>query len=141
MVFFGGAVQVVSTYTPRAGDLYHWVPLTPRRFKSTLAASPAVLPEGSEEITGYLTKGTATHRYTFTIDLDDIPAAAVLFSVESSQPRDTAPDDASNVGLSLAYTPATRTLTYAPRPNATDDPSIPAGNRVALGAVRARGFA
>ena len=105
------------------------------RFETALAASPAVLPKGTEEIVGYMTKTGKQGRFLFSISLTDIPAVSTDFHVDSRNPV-SAPTDAQSVGIRLAYVPATRTLTYSPLPVGASN----SGNGV-IGSIRARGFA
>ena len=105
------------------------------RFESVVGASPAVLPVGTEEIVGHMTKQNKQGRFLFSISLADIPAVNTDFHVDSRNPVN-APTDDQSVGIRLAYVPATRTLTYSPLPVGAGQQ----GNGV-IGSIRARGFA
>ena len=102
------------------------------RVRAAVGASPAVLPEGTEKVEGWMKKANFNKRHTFSFDLADIPAAATPMSVASRNPN--GPDnDNQDITLTMAYVPATRTLTYSIVPSNQ-------GGQPSIGAMRAIGF-
>lgn len=108
------------------------IAVPPGRFNTAVGVSGTTgnVPAGTETISGYLTKGTETHRYPYSIDIEDIAATSLDFVVATPNPRNRDPDHADSVGLRMTYVPATRTLTY-----------LAIGGNAALRAIRAKGQA
>ena len=105
IVFFGGKVQVAATYTARTPEQYHWVAIEKRRFESTVGASPAILPEGSQELEVIVSTNTDTDYVPARILLSSVPVTSRRFFFRG--------DQANEIEVNLGYTPGTRTLVYS----------------------------
>ena len=118
VAFFDGKVQVVASITATTPDAWRWVPLEPRRFQSAVGNSPAILPEGTYEIS---IKAWDTAAATISVGrralVSEIGATDEVFFIRLSRDR--------SVTMTARYAAATRQLVWS-LDNATERVSITA---------------
>ena len=105
--YWGGKLQVVATYSTKLPDTYEWWPVVPTRFETTVGTSPAVLPEGTHELSVLArVSGSGANRYIdHRVLLSNIPAANRKFFFRG--------EGGDEIAAVLRYAPGTRTLTYS----------------------------
>ena len=120
VVFYGGNVRVVTAHRPGTPDAFKWEPMEPRRFETRVGASPATLPEGTQEIS---VKVTASNNHIF---MERIPVSQISATDEEYQTQN---NRSVNAVFRVRYTPATRLLTYTYGSNGETGSIVAIGER------------